>query len=62
VRSAEHDAGPVRHKCLRRSEPQTPAAAGHKVNPVSQSKIHPAIVPMRWRQRNQDPQLPGPVS
>jgi hypothetical protein len=45
VRSAEHHAGPVRDKCLRRSEPQTAAAPGDEVNPAVQSKIHPAILP-----------------
>ena len=46
VRSAEQDAGPVRDKCLRRREPKTAAAAGDEVNPVAQSKIHPAILPV----------------
>ncbi len=31
MRSAEHDAGPVRDKCLRRSKTKTAAAAGHEV-------------------------------
>ena len=45
MRSAEHDAGPVRDEFLRRREPETAAAAGNEVNPAAQSKIHPAIVP-----------------
>ncbi len=45
MRSAEHDAGPIRDKCLRRGKPKTAAAAGHEVNPVAQAKIHPAILP-----------------
>ena len=45
MRSTEHHAGPVRDECLRRSEPQTAAAAGDEVNPAVQSKIHPAILP-----------------
>ena len=45
VQGAEQDAGPVRDKCLRRGESETAAAAGHQVNPVPQSKIHPAILP-----------------
>ena len=44
MRSAERDAGPVRGKCLRRSQAKTAAAAGHEVNPVAQAKIHPAIL------------------
>jgi hypothetical protein len=42
VRGAEQDAGPVRDKCLRRGKSETAAAAGYEVNPVAQSKIHPA--------------------
>ena len=45
MRGAEHDAGPVGDQCLRGGEPKTAAAAGHEVNPVAQSKIHPAILP-----------------
>ncbi len=45
MRGAEHDAGPVDNQCLRGGEPKTAAAAGHEVNPVAQSKIHPAILP-----------------
>jgi hypothetical protein len=40
-------AGPVCDECLRRSEPKTAAAAGDQVNPAVQSKIHPAISPIR---------------
>ncbi len=42
---AEQDASPVRDKCPRRSKSETAAAAGYEVNPVAQSKIHPAILP-----------------
>jgi hypothetical protein len=37
---------PVCDECLRRSEPETAAAAGDEVNPAVQSKIHPAILPV----------------
>ena len=49
MRGAEHHPGPVRDECLRRSEPQTAAAAGDEVNPAVQPKIHPAILPVRGR-------------
>ena len=52
MRSAEHDAGAVRDKSLRGGKPKTAAAAGHEVNPVAQSEIHPDIVPGRWRVRS----------
>ena len=45
MRGAKYDAGPVGDQCLRGSEPKTTAAAGHEVNPVAQSKVHPAILP-----------------
>jgi hypothetical protein len=48
-RSAEHHAGPLRDECLRRSEPQTAAAAGDEVNPAVQPKIDPAILPVWGR-------------
>jgi hypothetical protein len=36
--------GSVCDKYLRCREPKTAAAAGHKVNPAAQSKIHRAIL------------------
>jgi hypothetical protein len=44
VRSAEQHVGSVCDKYLRCREPKTAAAAGHKVNPAAQSKIHRAIL------------------
>ncbi len=60
MRSAEHDAGPVCDERLRGSEPKTAAAAGNEVNPVAQSKIHPAILPVRGRAASSKPLNAGP--
>ena len=40
MRGAHQDVGPVRDEGQRRREPQPPAAPGHEVSPVPQSKIH----------------------
>ena len=62
MRSAEHDAGPIRDKSLRGGEPETAAAAGHKVKPVTQSKFHPDIAPGRWRVRSRGSAAAGQMA
>ena len=45
MRGAEQHPGPLGDQRLSHGEPKAAAAAGHKVYPVPQAKIHAAILP-----------------